>query len=131
MVRTTRLFSSITSVHIKVLSYGENKFRNGVFPTIHAEDDAINKLPSANSKRLKKVDILVIRSNIGGTVGNSKPCVRCIQVLEKKLPKRGYVLDTLHYTTIGGSVVSRKFSDLLLEGGHHVTKFFSNKQIER
>lgn len=125
--RTTPLFSSITSVHIKVLSYGENKYRSGVFPTIHAEDDAINKLPVANSKRIRKVDILVIRANIGGTVGNSKPCIRCIQVLERKLPKRGYVLDTLHYTTVGGTVVSRKFSDMLAEDDHHVTKYFSNR----
>jgi cytidine deaminase len=110
-----------------VLSYGENKYKSGIFPTVHAEDDAINKLPSLTNKRIRKVDILVIRANIGGTVGNSKPCTRCIQVLEKKLPKRGYVLDTIHYTTVGGTVVSRKFSDLLSEGGHHVTKFFANR----
>jgi hypothetical protein len=96
-----------------------------MFPTIHAEDDAINKLPVLKrNRRLKKVDLLVIRANAGGTVGNSRPCDRCIKALEIKLPKKGYILDTLYYTDKGGLLVKKKFARVVTEEDHHVSKYF-------
>lgn len=110
-----------------MLSYGENHYRPSactVFPTIHAECDAISKLPKRRrGSRLKKVDILVVRSNIGGTVGNSKPCFKCLQSLYTDLPKKGYMLDTVHYTVQGGLVESKKFTKLLDEEPH-IPKYF-------
>lgn len=113
------------------MSYGENHYSPGLFPTVHAEDDAINKLPvlRRNRRHLKKIDLLVIRANQGGTVGNSKPCFKCIHDLYTKLPKKGYILDTVYYTDKGQVIVSKKFSHILSEGGHHVPKYFANKII--
>jgi hypothetical protein len=111
-----------------VISYGENRYNNGgIFPTVHAEDDAINKLPvlRRNRRRLKKIDLLVIRANQGGTVGNSKPCEKCLGDLYRKLPKKGYVLDTVHYTDKGEILVSKKFTKLLYDENKHVSKYFS------
>ena len=110
------------------MAYGENHYNpNGIFPTVHAEDDAISKLPvlRRNRRHLKKVDLLVIRANQGGTVGNSKPCVRCIDDLYTKLPKKGYILDTVHYTDRGQVLVSTTFSKLLADENKHVPKYFS------
>lgn len=75
-------------------------------------------------KRLKKIDIMVVRSNIGGTVGNSKPCVRCLKSLTELLPKKGYILDTVYYTTQGGLLESRKLTHLIQEDQPHVPKYF-------
>ena len=109
-----------------MLSYGENHYdTRGIFPTVHAEDDAINKLPVLKrNRKLKKVDILVIRANQGGTVGNSKPCFKCIGDLYKKLPKKGYILDTVYYTDKGEVLVSKKFSQLLYDESKHIPKYF-------
>lgn len=109
-----------------MLSYGENHYdTRGIFPTVHAEDDAINKLPVLKrNRKLKKVDLLVIRANQGGTVGNSKPCFKCIGDLYKKLPKKGYVLDTVYYTDKGEVLVSKKFSQLLYDDAKHIPKYF-------
>jgi len=110
-------------VFIKVLSYGENRAQiNGPFPTIHAEDDAINRLPQRCSKKLKKINLIVIRSNIGGSVGNSRPCSKCVECLFYKLPLRGYILDRIHYSSKGGVIISQKFSRFIDESEHHVTK---------
>ncbi len=108
------------------MSYGENHYSAGLFPTVHAEDDAISKLPVLKrNKKLKKIDMLVVRVNHGGTLGNSKPCFKCISDLYKKLPKKGYILDTVYYTDRFHNVVSKKFSHLVSEGDYHVPKFFS------
>lgn len=73
---------------------------------------------------MKRVDVLVVRSNIGGTVGNSKPCVRCIKSLAEGLPKKGYLLDTVYYTVQGGLLESQKFARLVQEDDPHIPKYF-------
>ena len=114
----------------RILSYGENRPRgtNPVFPTVHAECDAMAKLPSVTGKRRKHLDLLVIRLNTGGTVGNSKPCGMCIQELQK-LPNRGYVLDTVHYSLMN-RIVTVKFSELLA-APKHIPKYFSEASDPR
>lgn len=72
------------------------------------------------------MDILVIRANIGGTVGNSKPCFKCVQDLYTKLPKKGYILETVHYTDKGGVLISKKFTRLMDEEPH-IPKLVQNK----
>ena len=110
------------------MAYGENYYNPGtgrrLFPTVHAEDAAINNLPRRQGRRLKKIDLLVIRANHGGTVGNSKPCFKCLRDLYIKLPKKGYVLDTVHYTDSSHLLVSVKFSKLLNEEKKHIPKNF-------
>lgn len=111
-----------------MLSYGENHYStSGIFPTVHAEDDAISKLPVLRrNRKLRKIDILVIRANMGGTVGNSKPCYKCIHDLYTKLPKKGYILDTVHYTDRGQVLVSKKFTHLMSEP-MHIPKYFARE----
>ena len=71
----------------------------------------------------------MIRANIGGTVGNSKPCFKCVQDLYTKLPKKGYILDTVHYTDKGGVLVSKKFTRLMDEEPH-IPKLVQNKTLK-
>lgn len=111
--------AAVFFTNFAIHSYGENKAKVSEPGSVHAEDDAIDKLPTLPRKRrLRKVDLLVIRANAGGTVGNSKPCITCIRALESKLPKKGYILDTVYYTDRGGVIVEKKFSHLSLESPH-------------
>lgn len=114
----------------RILSYGENRPRTRPpFPTVHAECDAMSKLPSRSTKgRRTRLDLLVIRLNKGGTIGNSKPCGLCLEEL-KKLPSRGYILDTVHYSLLN-RIVTVKFSELLA-APRHVPKFFSEDPNDR
>lgn len=123
MVATTRLYSFLISAFLNVQSYGQNRYdasTRTVFPTVHAECDAMNKLPRRREKLLKKIDLLVIRSNIGGTIGNSKPCTMCIDRL-MTLPKRGYILDTVYYS-LANKLVKVKFCKLI-EMERHIPKY--------
>ena len=112
----------------RILSYGENRPRTRPpFPTVHAECDAMRKLPPTGRRR-KHLDLLVIRLNKGGSVGNSKPCGMCLKELQK-LPGRGYILDTVHYSNLN-RIVSVKFSELI-SAPKHITKFFSDDPNDR
>jgi cytidine deaminase len=103
-----------------VLSYGENRYdAKSIFPTIHAECDAMNKLPPVKRGRIHRVDILVIRLNRCGNVGNSKPCGLCLERL-KNLHLKGYVLDTVYYSD-RGKIIKIKYSALMNEE-RHITK---------
>jgi hypothetical protein len=57
-------------------------------------------------------------------MGNSKPCFKCLRDLYTKLPKKGYVLDTVHYTDSSHGLVSVKFSKLLCDENKHIPKNF-------
>lgn len=110
----------------RLLSYGENRPRTRPpFPTVHAESDAMRKLPTTDTRgRRTRLDLLVIRLNKGGSIGNSKPCQMCIRELQK-LPSRGYILNNVHYSHMN-RIVTVKFSELL-KGPVHITKFFSEE----
>jgi cytidine deaminase len=96
--------------------------------SIHAEVNAMHKLPYLpRHKRPKKVDLLVIRVNRGGSMGNSKPCLNCVQQMNKFLPMKGYTLDTIYYTTQNGIIVSEKFTDLLNSDTPYLSRFYKNK----
>lgn len=103
-----------------ILGYGENKpnsLRHA--PTIHAEVSAAENLPNRTNKRLKRVDLLVLRINPSGTVGSSKPCIECARFLSEVLPRRGYILDRIHYSTRCNEIVSTRFRDVT---NFHLTK---------
>ena len=91
--------------------------------SIHAEDNAIRKLPNLSCKRFKKVDIMVIRVNKGGNLANSKPCMNCIQIMSTRLPAKGYNLCDVYYSTcLGGMQVSR-IGSLLTDEDVHISKY--------
>ncbi len=92
------------------------------FPwTIHAEDAAFRKLPSLPRKRLKKIDLLVIRTSKTGVLGLSKPCTDCLNVLQK-LPEKGYSLQKIYYSTRDG-IEETTLKRLLEDDNHHISKY--------
>lgn len=65
----------------RFLSYG---------PTVHAEAAAVRKLGRMSTKRLRRVDLMVIRTSKTGVLGMSKPCAHCLYLLNRRLPSKGF-----------------------------------------
>lgn len=132
--RTTRRCSLTIAVPFAVKSYGENHYNNPADPacsSIHAEANAMKKLlPLPRQKKLKKVDLLVIRVSKNGQFGNSKPCIHCILKLSKNLPEKGYSLRDVYYTNESGSIVCTRFNELLHETNPHVSRFYTEKNFK-
>lgn len=130
---TTRRHSLAITAPFSLVNYGENHYKRfdmEFMSSIHAEINAMNKLPYLpRHKRPKKVDLLVIRVNKGGSMGNSKPCIHCILQLKRYLPIKGYHLDTIYYTTTDGIIKGEKFNDLLHEENPHFSKFYKGKGL--
>ena len=115
-------------------SYGENRYHcqhktrknqsgSSFSSTIHAEENAIRKLPPLpRHKKLKKVDILVIRAN-KASLGNSKPCMHCLHKM-KNLPRQGYIVDKIFYSTMDGTISVARLDDLLYNETPHVSSYY-------
>lgn len=128
------LYSLAIVVPFAVQSYGENRYNDPNYPacsSIHAEANAMKKLVTLpRQKKLKKVDLLVIRVNKTGTYGNSKPCIHCILNLYKNLPEKGYILHNVYYTNEAGTITSIKFQNLLHENDPHISRFYCQKNFK-
>lgn len=84
--------------------YGVNQYnvdcKNG---TIHAEVDALLKLEY--QLNLKKVDILVFRTNKSGKkLMNAKPCCNCISQILRIFKKKNYKTSRIYYTNEIGEI---------------------------
>lgn len=127
-------YSSTIAVPFAVQSYGENQYNSpsdSTCSSIHAEANAMKKLlPLPRQKKLKKVDLLVIRVSKNGQYGNSKPCIHCILNLHKNLPDKGYSLRDVYYTDEAGEIVSIRFNELMYETNHHVSRFYTEKKFK-
>jgi deoxycytidylate deaminase len=63
------------------ISKGENSFiKDKTCTTIHAEMDALQKILKWKECP-KKVDLIVIKINKNGEIGDAKPCSHCINIL--------------------------------------------------
>jgi len=110
-----------------VISYGINKFNTRPQErSIHAERDAILGLRHRKSQKLKKVNLLVIKTSKTGHLGNSKPCYHCLQDMIKFAPARGYKIHHVFYTDTEGMIVKKKLSKMLAEGNFHFSSYYKN-----
>jgi cytidine deaminase len=126
--------SSLMGAPLNILSYGENHYKpNSVYRSVHAEDHAIQKLPTRPSKqkRYQKVDILVIRVSKTGQLGNSKPCHSCLMLLSKQLPERGYTLSRVYYSDDQGKIQVSKLSNLLFHEEHHFSRYQKEQMLQK
>jgi cytidine deaminase len=93
--------------------------------TTHAEIDAINNLmPLARNKKLKKINILVIKTTHTGKIGSSKPCLNCLINLSTLPEKKGYVVKNIIYSNVNEQLEKHTLNDLIKSNNHHITKFY-------
>ena len=94
-----------------ILSYGQNHYANNPnMPSIHAEHDAINKLPF--SRKIQEVNILVVRFS-DKKLSMSKPCQKCVRMMYEVFPKKGYIIKKIYYSDQNGNITKTKLDKLV------------------
>lgn len=139
------LFQFNNSKSLNVISIGYNHVVNNKDPKgfklipVHAEEDAINKLPyfDQTSSNCRKINMLVVRiSENNNRLYNSKPCANCIAVMNKKIIKKGFNLKDVYYSvddSEGGDIKKQKFQNLYDEPDKHYSVYYRslNRKIEK
>jgi cytidine deaminase len=93
------------------MSYGQNHYSNNPnMPSIHAEHDAINKLPYSRKKQ--EINMLVIRFS-DKKLSMSKPCKKCINMMINLFPKKGYIIKKIYYSDQNGEITKTKLDKLI------------------
>jgi len=101
-----------------ILSYGQNHYTTNEKSnyTIHAEIDALNKLPTLKNKEKKeKINMLVCRFSKGFKLGNSKPCFSCVKKMCIDFPKKGYILQKIYYSNDDGTIEKTTLTKLVYD----------------
>jgi cytidine deaminase len=105
-----------------IISYGVNKMGDseGHYRGIHAEHDAINKLvPLRKKKKLRSVNLLVIRLSGKNKLQSSKPCGKCIEMMKTLPVKKGYKIQNIFYSDCEGNIVKTTLRKLDREEKHY------------
>ena len=77
-------------------------------PSKHAEMDVITKIQFLKNVP-KYIDMFVIRINKNGKLGESRPCIDCLKMLNMSK----FIIKNIYYSTSEGLVVKEKFSNML------------------
>jgi deoxycytidylate deaminase len=112
----------IASCNNEWLSTGINHIMADM-TSIHAEQDAIQKLKT-NKGRNIKIDLTVIRYNNKNELCESKPCINCLSSMYIDCIRKGYLIKNVYYSTSEGIVVKNKLSRLINTPVQHFTDFF-------
>ncbi len=110
-----------------VVSIGQNKYKinSSNNATIHAEEDAINKLPPIKrSNRLEDVNLVVIRTTKTGILGNSAPCVHCLKYMKDNAVARGYRIKKIYFTNIYGEIECHNLNSLIASNNLHISAYY-------
>lgn len=113
-----------------ILTYGMNKYMDieGVRPSIHAEHNAIDKLPCLRRNRNPvNINLLVVRMSRTGKLGSSKPCINCIQTMTTLPLKKGYKIQYVYYSDRDGNIIETTIRKLEAEEYPHISGYWKNK----
>jgi len=106
------------------ITYGENMIRD-TDKSIHAEHNAILKLPQRYSRKYQAINIFVIKTTLRGVVGMSKPCGHCLLLMTTLPQAYGYRIVNIFYTNRAGDIEKKKLTELLYDSDVHISKLFS------
>lgn len=116
---------------LRILTTGINKNGDELkTPGVHAEHAAISKLmPLKNKKRLKKIDILVIRLSPKNKLQSSKPCSHCIKIMMFLPNKKGYSVRDIYYSDTNGNIIKTTLKKLYNEDtkNKYFSQYYRNK----
>lgn len=111
---------------MKILSFGINEMGDeaGLKPGIHAEHNALNKLPyiknkNINRNQLETINLLVIRLSRTNNLQSSKPCGNCIYKMKIFPKKKGYKIQYIYYSDGKGHIVRTTLDNLENEEKHY------------
>jgi cytidine deaminase len=109
------LQGKIANNRINILSIGINYYpiknsNEQNKKTIHAECDAINKLPNVRKKQV--INILVIRLSKNNKLGMSQPCNSCVKMLSNIPQKKGYNIKNIYYSDSNNNIIKTTLTKL-------------------
>lgn len=107
---------------IKILSFGMNQMADskGLNPGVHAEQDALNKLPSVKyKKKLETISMLVLRLSSKNKLQSSKPCANCIESMKIYPIKKGYRIHNIYHSDGEGNIIKTTLHDLDNDTKHY------------
>jgi hypothetical protein len=108
----------ISNSGVDLLSYGINsKQQFKYMPTKHAEIDAITKIKNYRNNP-KTINMVVIRINKNGIIGESRPCCDCLKMLNMSK----FIIKYIYYSTAEGTIIKEKFSNMLDSPKNHISK---------
>ena len=118
---------------VRILSYGINQMgdSDGLTPGIHAEHDAIAKLcPLKKKKRLKPINILVIRLSSKNKLQSSKPCGNCLEIMKTLPIKKGYKIQNVYYSDNEGNIIKQSLTNLDNEDNEdkHYSRYYRQRK---
>ena len=115
-----------------ILSYGVNKMGDteGLKPGIHAEHDALLKLIPNKKRKLKNINLLVIRVSGKNKLQSSKPCNNCIQMMKKLSIKKGYKIQNVYYSDNNENIVKTTLYALDNEEKHYSRYYKINENLK-
>ena len=118
----------MTKPDTNIISYGINscgireKTPGCIYAGVHAEIDAINKLPIIRNKpkhKYKRINLCITRLSIAGRMLNSKPCNDCIKKMKYLTKIKGYQLKYIYYSNEYGNIVKTCLSQLEVDKQHY------------
>jgi len=95
--------------------------------TIYAEISALNKLKYVQSKKCKKINLLVIKVSYTGKIGNSKPCIKCIEKMHCLPIEKGYSIKNIYYSDENGKIIKNKIQNLINDDNKHLSRYYKRK----
>ena len=132
----SQMVYSVISNYIKqrvicVISIGQNKYKINTFnksqkkATIHAEEDAIYKLPPLKrSKRLEDVNLVVIRTSRTGVLSNSAPCIHCLKMMKENAEYKGYKINNIYFSNKDGNIECHRLINLIYSNDLHISSYY-------
>lgn len=108
------------------LSYGDNtnSSKYDFIANDHAEICALKKLkPRSGTKKLRGLDLVVVKVNKSGKILNSKPCADCLKKMSIIACKFGYYINRIFYSTAEGEIVKTNIRKLKKET-QYVSSYF-------
>lgn len=108
-----------------MLSTGQNKYSNCHDKrSIHAEEDAISRLPNRKKNKLENVNMLVVKVKRDGSLSNSAPCVHCLKMMAEAPLQKGYKIDKVYYSTDKDEIECAKLIDLIKSDSLWVSSYY-------
>ncbi len=97
--------------------------------SVHAEQHVIDKLKPIDkrNKKLKPINILVVRITKAGLLKMSSPCCNCVKYMTTEAPKKGYVVKNIYYSNEEGDIEKISLSNLQKPENSYTSSFYRHR----
>lgn len=113
---------SIIKLNVGINNYNKNQ------STIHAEISVFNKLKTIESKKCKKINILILKVSNTGLISNSKPCLKCIEAMTMLPITKGYMIRNVFYSDNNGNIIKNTLYNLVNDENKHLSRYYKKNK---